>query len=198
MKDDLEVRCDYYNLEKKKNWPKIIFDKDWLMGVWYCPRSFQKQTFYGQYPLTYLTRVRLLFGNLRPFVHLFAGIVKPEAGEITIDNDTNLSVDYHCEATSLPFNDNTVKVIVADPPYSPTDAEHYFCKKYPKMKDVFLECDRVLDYGGYLCFLHTHLLSIPLRTSLKLRGTIGILTGTNARFRLLSIYRKEHKAEEEK
>ena len=51
--NDLEERVGLYN-KVFPRYPKLCYDKGWLYGVWYCPRSFQKQTYYGQYPLTYI------------------------------------------------------------------------------------------------------------------------------------------------
>jgi SAM-dependent methyltransferase len=189
--DDLSSRVDKYNDTKKSNWPKLVYDQNWMYGVWYCSRSFQKQKYYGQYPLTYLTRIRLLFGDIKPLVHLFSGAMISVEGEITVDNDRALNPTYCCEADNLPFESNSIGCIVADPPYSTEDAKKYTCRKYPKMSSVFKECSRVLKVGGYLVFLHTHLLQVSKSNNLHLRGTIGILTGTNAKTRLCAIYRKE-------
>jgi len=186
---DLIKRCDKYNTTLNR-YPKLLFDKGWLYGVWYCSRPFTKQDFYGKYPLTFLKRVRVLFGDLRPLVHLFAGSVIPENGEITVDNDSSLNPTYCCSAEHLPFDSNSICCIIADPPYSKEHAKHYSCEKYPSMKDVFIECSRVLKVNSYLLMLHTHLLSVPKKSNLKLRGTIGILSGTNAVSRILAIYSK--------
>jgi len=187
---DLAQRVERYN-GMFPRYPKLCFDKGWLYGVWYCPRSFQKQVFYGQYPLTFLRRVRSLFGNLKPFVHLFSGVVVPEEGEITVDNDESLNPVHCCSADKLPFKDCSINCILADPPYSREDAKHYRHQEYPSMKDVFMESSRVLSDKGYLLFLHSHLLSIPKKSKLKLCGTVGVLTGTNAIIRVLAVYRKE-------
>jgi SAM-dependent methyltransferase len=189
--DDLQSRTDKYNDTKRPKWPKLVYDQNWLYGVCYCSRSFQKQKYYGMYPLTYLERIRLLFGDIKPLVHLFSGVVIPVKDEITVDNDKEMNPTYCCEADNLPFKSNSIGCIVADPPYSIEDAKKYTCRKYPKMSSVFKECSRVLKPGGYLVFLHTHLLQVSKSTNLHLRGTIGILTGTNAKIRLCAIYRKE-------
>lgn len=187
---DLIERCIRYN-KVFKHYPKLIFDKGWLYGVWYCARPFKKQEFYGMYPLTFLKRVRVIFGDLRPFIHLFSGTITPEDGEITVDNDPNLNPTHCCPAEDLPFDSDSISCIVADPPYSNEHAKHYSCKKYPPMKSVFMECSRVLKVNSYLLMLHTHLLSVPKKSNLKLKGTIGILCGTNATSRVLAIYSKE-------
>jgi len=186
---DLIGRCKRYN-KVFNRYPKLMFDKGWLYGVWYCPRPFTKQDFYGKYPLTFLKRVRGLFGDLRPFIHLFSGTVIPEGEEITVDNDPNLNPTHCCPAEHLPFEPDSICCIVADPPYSNEHAKHYSCGKYPPMKKVFVECSRVLKVNSYLLMLHTHLLSVPKKSNLKLRGTVGILSGTNATSRVLAIYSK--------
>ena len=186
---DLIERCNHYNKTLNK-YPKLIFDKGWLYGVWYCSRAFKKQDFYGKYPLTFLKRVRVLFGDLRPFIHLFSGSVIPEDGEFTVDNDPYLNANYCYPAERLPFEADSISCIVADPPYSKEHAKHYNCEGYPSMKNVFIECSRVLKVNSYLLMLHTHLLSVPKKSKLKLRGSIGILSGTNAVSRVLAIYSK--------
>lgn len=132
---DLGNRVNYYNKVLYK-YPKLPSDKGWLYGVWYCSRPFKKQDFYGKYPLTFLKRIRVLFGDLRPFVHLFAGTVIPEHGEITVDNDLELNPMYCCSAENLPFDSNSICCIAADPPYSEEHAKHYNCKVYPSMRNV--------------------------------------------------------------
>jgi len=184
---DLRLRVENYN-KSFHRYPPLCYENGWIYGVWYCPRSYQKQTFYGAYPLTYLKRVRKLFEDKKPILHLFSGMVKPEEGEILVDNDPNLHPTYVASADKLPLSDNSIGVIFADPPYSKEDAKNYWCGTYPSMKKVFLECVRVMRDDGYLCFLHTHNLSVP--RALELIGTIMIVTGTNAVCRLLAIYRK--------
>lgn len=186
---DLKKRVNHYNKILHK-YPKLMFDKGWMYSVWYCSRPFKKQDFYGKYPLTFLKRVRVLFGDLKPFVHLFAGTVIAENGEITVDNDPTLNPTCCCSAENLPFNSNSIRCIVADPPYNKEHAKHYNCKTYPSMKNVFMECSRVLKVNSYLLMLHTHLLTVPRKSNLKLRGMIGILSGTNAVSRILAIYSK--------
>ena len=186
VEEDIKVRVERYN-KVLKRYPKLCYDKGWIYGVWYCSRPFKKQKYYGGYPLTYLKRLRALFGDMKPVLHLFSGMVELEEGEISVDNDPDLHSTYVAPAECLPLDNESVGVIFADPPYSREDAKKYKCKSYPKMKKCFSECARVLKKDGYLCFLHTHNLSVP--RTLKLIGTIGIVTGTNAVSRLLTIYR---------
>ena len=93
------------------------------MGNDYRVRS----TYYGGYPAGYLRRVRALFPDKRRVLHLFSGQVDLAAfpGD-TVDINPALNPSYVDDAqTLLHVPLEQYDLVLADPPYSVEDADHY-------------------------------------------------------------------------
>src|ERR1017187_358251 len=82
---------------------------------------------YGGYPAGYLRRIKALFPDRTKVLHLFSGRVDLKAfpGK-TVDIRPSLKPDYIDNAQTL----NNVPlelfdIVLADPPYSVEDCEHY-------------------------------------------------------------------------
>ena len=82
--------------------------------------------------------------------------------------------DTVCDFTSLPFDDNSFKLVVFDPPHLRRAGEtSWLVLKYGKLgenwtemlKDGFAECFRVLDLHGVLIFKWSEI-DIPLKSIL--------------------------------
>jgi len=180
-------RAENYHKMLPKYPPLITYGK-WIMGLWFCGRPWHKQEFYGQYPLTYLKRVRALFPDCKSVLHLFGGIVQPQDGEITFDIDPthNPTVCGDVREITNYFTENQFDLIVADPPYTPSDFERYGYKPFSKrqcLRDLTKICSR------YLAWLD--LTAPPFRkTDWNMIGTIAVVTGTNSKVRLVSIFEK--------
>jgi SAM-dependent methyltransferase len=168
-------------------YPITVKDKDWVYGVWYCGRSFQKATLYGQYPATFLKRALALFPGATDVLHCPSGTIEGVRG-ITVDKvrDAVRRPQIVADACSLPFQDNSFDLVLSDPPYSDADAEHYGTGHFP-LRKVMREFHRVLRPHAHLALLH--LMTPTFSTKLwKWVGTIGVVTGTNSRMRVLSIF----------
>ena len=79
-------------------------------------------------------------------------------------------------------------LIIADPPYSSEDANHYGTPMVNRNK-VLAECAKILEPGGFVCWLD-QMLPMYRKKELLMCGAIGIIRSTNHRFRVASFFRK--------
>lgn len=173
-------------------YPKTVYDKGWIYGVWYCGKKFTKTQLYGEYPATFFKRVRAMFPkiNENKFLHLFSGSMGSDYG-LTLDGSARFNpsiVHILTKDNLLPFENNTFEVVLADPPYSKIHAEEYKLP-YPTAELILKEAMRILKPGGYFLLLHT-MYPAYRRKEVKLVGLIGIITGFKSVTRLLSIFKK--------
>jgi SAM-dependent methyltransferase len=168
-------------------YPITVKDKGWVYGVWYCGRSFQKAKLYGQYPATFLKRALALFPGVIDILHCPSGTIEGVPG-VTVDKvqDAVRRPQIVADACALPFKADSFELVLSDPPYSDEDAEHYGTGHFP-LRKAMMEFHRVLRPHGHLALLHV--MSPAFSTKLwKWVGMIGVVTGTNSRMRLLSIF----------
>lgn len=170
-----------------------------LVGTWIMGNDYRvKSKFYGGYPNTYLARVRSLFREKRNTLHLFSGMVDLDTfpGD-TVDLNLSLAmahppgkgVHYTDDAQSLtrvPLE--TYDLVLADPPYSVEDAEHYQTSMVKRNK--VLDALRRLTPGTHLVWLD-QVLPMWRKDSFDLIGVVGIVRSTNHRFRVMSVFRKK-------
>jgi len=168
-------------------YPITVKDKGWVYGVWYCGRSFQKAKLYGQYPATFLKRALALFPGEIDILHCPSGTIEGVPG-VTVDKvqDAVRRPQIVADACALPFQADSFDLVLSDPPYSDEDAEHYGTGDFP-LRKAMMEFHRVLRPHGHLALLHV--MTPAFSTKLwKWVGMIGVVTGTNSRMRLLSIF----------
>ena len=161
-------------------------DKGWIRGRWYCPHSFQKNKLYGQYPTTFLKRALALFPDAE-VLHCPSGTVQGVRG-ITVDKvgDGVRCPQIIADACALPFQDDSFDLTLSDPPYSDEDTKNYGTGHFP-IRKAMQEFHRVLRPHGHLGLLHVMIPAFSAKFW-KLVGTIGVVTGTNCRMRLFSIF----------
>lgn len=188
----LEKRAQNYSAVFPK-WPRVMVDRGWLYGMWIIGNNFRsRQGYYGEYPPTYLKRIRALFPDAQRVLHLFSGKVEkglwPE--EVTFDIREDLKPDVIGDAHRLAeyFPSESFDLILADPPYTAEDAEHYGTPMI-KRNTVLQQCISVLRQGGFLVWLD-QVLPMFRKKELKLAGTIGLVRSTNHRFRVVCIFQK--------
>lgn len=169
-------------------YPPTIWAKGWIYGVWYCGTSFQKAVYYGQYPLTFVKRVKAMFPE-ESMLHLCCGRCRIP-GATNVDIHPLPEADVVADAESLPFADGSFEVVLLDPPYSEEDASRYKNKRLIRSGKVMAESRRVLADGGYLLWLDEKYPSYR-RKEWKLVGLIAIITGFQRRVRVLSIFQKQ-------
>ncbi len=171
-------------------YPPVVCTGKWVYGVWMIGNYYKREHgFYGEYPPSYLKRVSSLFRGDGEILHLFSGVI---AQETTFDIDESLAPDVVGNANRLSeyFPNNSFDLIFADPPYSKEDAKKYGTEKeYPNKRIVLHQCYKIAREGCYLVWLD---LSIPIYKKIEweMVGSIALLTGTNRRIRIVSIFRK--------
>jgi hypothetical protein len=171
-------------------YPKTVYDKGWIYGVWYCGTSWQKANYYGQFPATFVKRVTTMFPpkDFR-FLHLCCGRAFIDyATNVDIHKLPEVDVQWDVE-DPLPFHRNSFDVVLIDPPYSEQDADRYKVKRLIRPKKVLENCRNVLTDGGWVLWLDEKYPSYR-RKEWKICGLIGIVTGFERRVRVLSMFRK--------
>lgn len=148
-----------------------------------------KSTYYGGYPAGYLRRVRALFPEKINTLHLFSGKVDTETFPgATVDINADNDPDYVDDAQTLervPLE--TFDLVLADPPYSVEDAEHYQTSMIKRNK-VMRALQR-LKSGAHVVWLD-QVLPMYRKDEFVLEGVIGMVKSTNHRFRVIVIFRK--------
>lgn len=169
-----------------------------LVGTWILGNDYRvKSKFYGGYPNTYLARVKALFPDKERTLHLFSGMVDLDIfpGD-TVDLNLSLALarpafsgmHYTDDAqtlTRVPLE--TYDLVLADPPYSVEDAEHYETSMIKRVK-VFQALAR-LSAGTYVVWLD-QVLPIWRKDVFDLIGIVGIVRSTNHRFRVMTVFRR--------
>ena len=167
-------------------YPPTVYSHGWIYGVWYCGTAWKKAIYYGQFPSTFVRRIRTAFPTT--MLHLCCGRQHIE-GAINVDLNHLPEVDVVSNAESLPFNSGCFDSILIDPPYSEEDAQRYKVKRLLRAKTVLIEAHRVLSRDGWLIWLDERYPSYR-RSDWRLRGLVCIVTGFERRTRILSMFQK--------
>jgi hypothetical protein len=133
-----------------------------ITDVWILARP--KVKYYGAYPAGFLHRARQLLGvhNEDPVLHVCSGMVKayPFRGlgpnDQTVDLDPALSPDWLQDVREdLPLPGFWYGIL-ADPPYSEADAEHYVpgAMAFPSASTVLKNCCAAVREGGRVGIIH--------------------------------------------
>jgi hypothetical protein len=139
-----------------------------------------------------LQRVKALFPEKQHCLHLFSGKVDLAVfpGD-TVDLDATLEPTYlDCAQTLSNVPLHLYDLVLADPPYSVEDAEHYMPSMVKRNK-VFKALAR-LPAGAHIVWLD-QVLPQYRKAEFGLEGTIGVSKSTNHRFRCVNFFvRKPH------
>jgi len=187
----LRDRALDYNL-KFPNYPPVVSYENWLYGVWMIGNYYKrKHGFYGEFPPSFLNRIYSMFTDKEKILHVFSGMIDKEdkRGGIAVDIDPNLNADIVADVLTIDNLFNTkFNLIIADPPYSKIEAEKYGYP-LPNKRLTLRKLAKICESDGFLCWLD---LSIPIYRKLDwdLIGTIAVLTGTNRKVRILSIFQR--------
>lgn len=160
-----------------------------IVGTWVMGNDYRvKSGYYGGYPAGYLRRIAALFPDKQRVLHLFSGQVDLKAlpGD-TVDLDASLCPTYVDDAQSLegvPVED--YDLILADPPYSVEDAEHY-APSMVKRNKVMRALGKRLRKGAHVVWLD-QVLPMYRKDQFKTVGYIGMVKSTNHRFRVITIF----------
>lgn len=149
-----------------------------------------KTGYYGGYPPTYLRRIKALFPDKEAPLHLFSGRVdRSELPGPTVDSNPDLEPDYFDDAHRLervPVED--FDLILADPPYSVEDCDHY--------QTTMVKRNKVMQALGRRAVARTHVVwldqVLPMyrKDQWRVMAYIGMVKSTNHRFRVVTVFEK--------
>lgn len=187
---DWPARIQSYT--EKTGFPKSLFvdPTDRVVGTWIMGNDYRvKSTYYGGYPAGYLKRIKALFPDKRAPLHLFCGKVDTETfpGK-RVDINADLSPDYVDDAQSLlnvPLDQ--FDLVLADPPYSVEDCDHYQTTMVKRNK-VMAALSR-LPPGAHVVWLD-QVLPMYRKDTWAIEAVIGMVKSTNHRFRVVTIFRR--------
>jgi hypothetical protein len=178
------------NYVAKTRFPRTLFisEDGRVVGTWIMGNNYRvKSTYYGGYPAGYLKRIRSLFPDKKRTLHLFSGKVDTAAfpGD-TVDINPALNPTYLDDAQSLenvPLE--SYDLVLADPPYSVEDADHYQTTMVKRNK-VMRALER-LPQGAHVVWLDQ---ALPMyrKAVFDIDATIGMWKSTNHRFRGITIF----------
>lgn len=187
---DAQARIDNYVALTK--YPRSLFvsEDGRIVGTWIMGNAYGvKSGYYGGYPHGYLKRVRALFPDKHSALHVFSGRVDQSAwpGD-TVDLNPEMKPTYLDDAQSLvkvPLHN--YDIVLADPPYSVEDAEHY----QPSMvkRNKVMSALAGAAKGTHVVWLD-QVLPMYRKDQWAIVGVIGMVKSTNHRFRVVTIFER--------
>lgn len=185
----LKNRAKLYN-QAYPDYPPLVCNDRWLHGFWIMGNTYQSTTgYHGEYPRTYLERIMTLFPDTENILHLFSGSLDHTVKGIRFDINPSIKPDVVGNSSKLStyFPPNKFDLILADPPYTLEDADHYGYPMINRAK-VIKECTTIIKPGKFLVWLDQ---ICPIYSGdITLIGAIGILQSTNHRVRAAFVFRK--------
>ena len=180
------------NYVRETGFPRNLFvgEDDRVVGIWIMGNDYRvRSKYYGGYPAGYLRRVKALFPDKRRTLHLFSGKVDLEAfpGD-TVDINPALGATFVDDAQTLedvPLE--TYDLVLADPPYSVEDCEHYGTSMVKR--NAVVRALHRLPAGAHLVWLD-QVLPVYRKECFRIEATIGMVKSTNHRFRMMTIFRR--------
>lgn len=173
-------------------YPRSLFTADdgRVVGTWIMGNDYRVQSgYYGGYPAGYLRRVKALFPDKAKPLHIFSGRVDLSAlpGD-TVDINPSIEPTYVDDAHTLegvPLGN--YDLILADPPYSVEDAEHYQTSmvKRNKVMSALSRCEP----GTHVVWLD-QVLPMYRKDTWAIDAVIGMVKSTNHRFRVVTVFRR--------
>jgi hypothetical protein len=181
---NLDLIISNYHKRYPKFPPSLFNSNNQIVGLWVMGNNYQTHSnLYGAYPHGYLDRIFTLFKKTDKTLHLFSGSIDDETTDRV---DFNTGIDAETMSDILPHN--FYDLILADPPYSIEDCDHYGCCMI-KRNVVFKECYKIMEKGGILIWLD-QVLPQYKKLEFKVIGRIGMVKSTNHRFRVITIFQK--------
>ena len=184
-------RIEHYRQETGFPTSLAIGDDGRVFGVWVMGNNYQvASAYYGGYPHGYLSRVKALFPDKTKVLHLFSGQVDQTIipGD-TVDLNATLNPTYVDDAqtlTKVPLEQ--YDLVLADPPYSVEDADHYQTSMVKRNVVMRTLGDRLLK-GAHVVWLD-QVLPMYKKSDFKVIAYIGMVKSTNHRFRIITIFER--------
>ena len=163
-----------------------------VVGTWIMGNDYRvKSSFYGGYPAGYLKRIRALFPDKLATLHVFSGKVDTETfpGK-RVDANPTTEPDYLDDAHTMlgvPLED--FDLVLADPPYSVEDCNHYQCTMV-RRNVVMRTLGKRLQPGAHVVWLD-QVLPMYRKDEFEVEAVIGMVKSTNHRFRVITIFRRK-------
>lgn len=181
------------NYDRVTGYPHSLFlaDDGRVVGTWIMGNSYQVASgLYGGYPHGYLKRVAALFPDKKAVLHLFSGRIDKScvfAGD-TVDINPDLNPTYLDNAQTLEMVPlGLYDLVLADPPYSVEDAEHY--QTTMVKRNVVMQALQRLPSGAHVVWLD-QVLPMYRKDAFAMDAAIGMYKSTNHRFRGITIFRR--------
>lgn len=184
-----EQRISHYTMVTRFPRSMFVMDNGQVVGTWIMGNDYRvKSTYYGGYPAGYLRRMSALFPDKRNTLHLFSGKVDlcTMQGD-TVDINPDLSPTYIDDAQTL-LNVPLEKydLVMADPPYSVEDCDHYQTSMVKR--NVVMRALQRLQVGAHVVWLD-QVLPMYSKEFFTVDAVIGMCKSTNHRFRVMTIFR---------
>lgn len=186
-----KLRLLNYRVETEMPLSMFEMESGEVVGTWVMGNDYRvKSCYYGGYPHGYLRRVRALFPEKKCALHLFSGMVDRDVfpGE-TLDVRPDLVPDYVMDAEAIPARMlRKYDVVLADPPYTAEDADHYGAPMVNRNKVI--RCLAAgMRRGAHLIWLDQ---AMPMyrKDEWAIEARIGIVRSTNHRFRVMTVFRR--------
>ena len=188
---DWQKRIESY--KQQTGFPEALFigADGRVVGTWIMGNNYRvKSTYFGGYPAGYLKRIKALFPDKKQVLHLFSGKVDTTIipGK-TVDINPDTQPDYIDDAqtlTNVPLED--FDLVMADPPYSVEDCDHYQTTMIKRNKVMKVLGER-LRSGTHVVWLD-QVLPMYRKDQFDIEACIGMVKSTNHRFRVIIIFRK--------
>lgn len=180
------------NYVKETGYPRSLFiaEDGRAVGTWVMGNDYRvKSQYYGGYPAGYLRRIKSLFPEKQFTLHLFSGMVDTPAfpGD-TVEINPDLKPTYVDDAqtlTTVPLG--CYDLVLADPPYSVEDADHY--KTSMVKRNLVMQALQRLRPGAHVVWLD-QVLPMYRKDCFAIEAVIGMVKSTNHRFRMVTIFRR--------
>jgi hypothetical protein len=167
--------------------PALAIAGDWCFSVWVLGNNYRsKHGYHGEYPPGYLPRIATLFPDKRRVLLLFSGKVDLAAlpGD-TCDLRRDLCPTFVADAHTLegvPLEQ--YDLVVADPPYSGEDAEHYGSPMIDRNR--VMRALKGVSPGSHIVWLD----QVYRSAAFVQEAVIGVQRSTNHRFRCIVIFHR--------
>lgn len=184
------------NYAKETGYPECLFvgPDGRVVGTWIMGNDYRvKSTYYGGYPTGYLRRIKALFPDKKRVLHLFSGMVDLDTfpGD-TVDINASLKPTYVDDAQTLqnvPLDQ--YDLVLADPPYSVEDADHY--QTTMVKRNTVMRALQRLPEDAHVVWLD-QVLPMYRKDAFEQEAAIGMWKSTNHRFRGITIFRRRDAA----
>jgi hypothetical protein len=187
---NLQDRVENYLKETKFPRSLFISEDGRIVGTWIMGNAYGvKSGYYGGYPAGYLKRIKALFPDKTNALHVFSGRVDQSfwPGD-TVDLNEDMEPTFLDDAQTL---DNVplwdYDIVLADPPYSVEDSEHYKPTMVKRNK-VMKALSRV-KAGTFVVWLD-QVLPMYRKDTWRIVAVIGMVKSTNHRFRVVTIFER--------